>query len=90
MSLHPSPASSIPEETARIAHAAFPKGAPVMRRRALFGPLYSDPHFAALSPHEGQPADAPTHLALVTVRPFAEGLCDRQAADAVRARIDWT
>jgi len=31
MSLHPSPASSIPEETARIARAAFPKGNPIMR-----------------------------------------------------------
>ncbi len=90
MSLHPSPASSIPEETARIAHAAFPKGTPVMRMRDLFGPLYTDPQFAALYPREGQPAEAPAHLALVTVMQFAEGLSDRQAADAVRARIDWT
>ncbi len=27
--------------------------------------------------------------ALVTIFQFAEGLSDRQAADAVRARIDW-
>jgi len=34
-------------------------------------------------------AEAPWRLALVTVLQFAEGLSDRQAADAVRARIDW-
>jgi transposase len=28
-------------------------------------------------------------LALVTIRPFADGLSDRQAANAVRNRIDW-
>lgn len=32
---------------------------------------------------------APACLALVTVMPFAEGLPDRQAATAVRGRIDW-
>jgi transposase len=31
----------------------------------------------------------PWRLALVTVMPFAEGLSDRQAAEAVRVRIDW-
>ncbi len=89
MSLHPSSASSIPEETARIARAAFPKGSPIIRMRDTFGPLYADPQFAALYPHDGQPAEAPAHLALVTVMQFAEGLSDRQAADAVRGRIDW-
>jgi transposase len=37
----------------------------------------------------GRPAEAPWRLALVTVMQFAEGLSDRQAAEAVRARIDW-
>src|SRR5262249_26312517 len=32
---------------------------------------------------------APWRLALVTVLQFREGLSDRRAADAVRARIDW-
>jgi transposase len=31
----------------------------------------------------------PWRLALVTVMQYAEGLTDRQAADAVRTRIDW-
>lgn len=37
----------------------------------------------------GRSAIAPAQLALVTIRQFAEGLSDVQAADAVRARIDW-
>ncbi len=32
---------------------------------------------------------APWRLALVTVLQFMENLSDRQAANAVRARIDW-
>jgi transposase len=42
--------------------------------------LYSD---------EGQPGWSPWRLALVTIMQFAENLSDRQAADAVRARLDW-
>lgn len=45
--------------------------------------------FASLFPRRGQPAEAPGRLALVTVLQFMEALSDRQAADAVRARIDW-
>jgi transposase len=37
----------------------------------------------------GQPAETPWRLALVTILQYAEGLSDRQAADAVRGRIDW-
>ncbi len=36
-----------------------------------------------------QPAAAPWRLALVTILQFSEGLSDRDAADAVRSRIDW-
>ena len=37
----------------------------------------------------GQPAEAPWRLALVSVMQYMEGLSDRQAAEAVRERIDW-
>ena len=73
----------------RVAHAAFPKGNAYMRMRDALGPIYLNPEFAALFPNAGQPAIAPAHLALVTIMQFAENLSDRQAADAVRARIDW-
>jgi transposase len=53
------------------------------------GTIYHDAQFAALFPPHGQPAEAPARLALATVLQFAEGLSDRQAADAIRSRIDW-
>ncbi|MEC4021142.1 transposase, partial [Streptomyces sp. H27-D2] len=37
----------------------------------------------------GRPAISPGALALVSVLQYAEGLTDRQAADQVRARMDW-
>ena len=40
-------------------------------------------------PRLGQPAASPARLALVTVMQFMEDLPDREAAEAVRARIDW-
>jgi transposase len=51
--------------------------------------LYQDEHFISLYPIEGQPAYEPWRLAIVTVLQYAEGLTDRQAANAVRERIDW-
>ncbi len=89
MSLRPSSAPCIPEETDRIARAAFPKGNPYLRMRDALGPIYSDAEFAPLFPKDGQPAEAPAQLALVTIMQFAEGLSDRQAADAVRDRLSW-
>jgi transposase len=89
MSLHPTDERTIPEETVRVAHAAFPKGSIYMRMRDALGPIYPDAAFADLFPRRGQPAESPARLALVTIRQFAEGLSDRQAADAVRSRIDW-
>lgn len=84
MSLKPQPADIVPEETARVARAAFPQGNRYMRLRDELGVLYADEQFAPLFPHRGQPAEAPGRLALVLVMQFAEGLSDRQAADAVR------
>jgi transposase len=79
----------LPEETARVARAAFPTGNPYLRLADTLGLIFSNPEFADLYPKEGQPAEDPAQLALVTIFQFAEGLTDRQAADAVRARIDW-
>ena len=60
-----------------------------MRLRDELHVIYTDESFADLFPMRGQPAESPGRLALVTVLQFAEGLSDRQAADAVRSRIDW-
>jgi transposase len=89
MTLKPQTAHPIPEETARVAKAAFPKPNVYMRMRDEFGQIYTDEAFAGLFSERGQPAQSPADLALITVMQFAEGLSDRQAADAVRSRIDW-
>ena len=89
MSLRPAEIAPVPAATAQVAAAAFPKGCPVMRLRDELGAVYDDRMFASLYPARGQPAHSPWRLALVTVLQFAEGLSDRQAADAVRGRIDW-
>lgn len=89
MSLKPRPSDPIPDETRRVALAVFPKGNRYLRLRDEFGELFTDELFTDLFSTRGQPAEAPGRLALVTVMQFAEGLSDRQAADAVRSRIDW-
>src|SRR3954467_4800823 len=89
MSLRPEAIGPIPEETARVARAAFPDGATAMRVRDALGTIYTDEAFADLFSSRGRPAEAPWRLALVSVLQFAEGLPDRRAADAVRGRIDW-
>ena len=88
MSMRPSPIEPVPEETARIARAAFRKGNLLMRIRDEIGVLYDDQMFASLYDARGQLAIAPWRLALVTVFQFLENLSDRQAAEAVRGRID--
>jgi transposase len=89
MSLHPHVIAPVPEETARVARAAFPKGHPYLTFRDALGTVFQDEDFAALFPAGGQSGLPPWRLALVTIMQFREHLADRQAAEAVRARIDW-
>jgi transposase len=89
MSLRSQPIPPVPEDTVRVAHAAFRKGNVFMRMRDEIGPIYTDEAFASLFPARGQPAESPWRLALVTIMQYVEGLSDSQAADAVRGRIDW-
>lgn len=89
MSLKPQPIQSVPPETARVARAAFPKGNIYLKLRDQLGTIFSDEDFTALFPKDGQPSLPPWRLALVTVLQFCENLSDRQAAESVRARMDW-
>ena len=89
MSLEPGADDGVPEMTARVVRAAFPRGTLAIRIREALGPLFADEDFAAAFPRSGRPAASPGALALVSVLQFAEGLSDRQAADQVRARMDW-
>ena len=89
MTLHSQSVPPVPEQTAQVARAAFPKGNLYLRLRDELGSIYEDAMFAALYPSRGQSTFSPWRLALITVMQFLDNLSDRQAADAVRARIDW-
>jgi transposase len=90
MSLRPqSPLPPVPEDTARVAQTVFRRGNPYLLLQTHLGTIFADVEFADLYPKRGQPAYTPWRLALVTLLQFREGLSDRQAAEAVRARIDW-
>jgi transposase len=89
MSLKPSFLTEIPEQTTLVARAAFPRGCRYMTMHDEFGTIFEDQQFEDLFAKRGQPALAPWRLALITLMQFMEDLTDRQAADAVRSRIDW-
>jgi hypothetical protein len=89
VSLRPVPAPEVPQATARVARAAFPKGCLAMRVRDELGVLFQDAGFAAAFPTRGGPGLAPGMLAVVSVMQFAERLTDRQAADALVFRTFW-
>ena len=75
MSLKPQPIGPIPEETARIARAAYPRGNIYLQLRDTLGTIYEDEQFADLFPQRGQPAEA--RLSAGT------GLCDAISGRAV-------
>ena len=89
MCLTPQAICPVPCETARVAKASFQKGNPYLTLRDQLGPIFEDADFKSLFSHTGQSAVPPWKLALVTVLQFRENLSDRQAAEAVRSRIDW-
>jgi transposase len=72
-----------------VAPATFPDGNVYLWMRDELGTLFDDAMFTAVYSREGQPALHPWQLVLVSVMQFMEHLSDRQAAQDVRARIDW-
>jgi transposase len=89
MSLKLDPIQPVPEGTACVARAAFRRGNSLVKLRDELGTVFAGTDFADLFPRLGQPGLPPWRLALVTILQFRENLSDRQAAEAVRARIDW-
>ncbi|MFI6979069.1 IS1182 family transposase [Embleya sp. NPDC050154] len=83
-----SASGNVPEGTSAVAHAAFPKGCLAMRIRDRLGSVFSNEEFREAFGDRGRPGISPGQLALVSVLQFVENLTDRQAAHAVRARID--
>ncbi|MCX5339356.1 transposase [Streptomyces atratus] len=75
--------------TAQIARASNPAGTTAMWVRDRLDGLWSDEDFAGWYPRDGRPGLSPAQLATVCVLQFLLGLSDRQAAEAVRCRIDF-
>jgi len=85
-----------PEPDPRVAaaitamYASRKSGRPLaVEIRDRLGQWLADEDFAAAFGIRGKPGWPPSRLALVTVLQRAEKLTDRQAAEAVRARLDW-
>lgn len=89
MSLQPHSGAEIPPLTARVARAANAKGTTAMWIRDRLDGLWRDEDFAAWYPRDGRPGLSPAQLATVCVLQYAMNLSDRQAAEAVRCRIDF-
>ena len=87
MTLHPQREFSIPEETARVARAAYPKGNLYMNMRDALGTIYQDESFAHLFPQNGRLSRPPGGWHLL---PWCSSLRDclidkppRRCADAL-------
>lgn len=89
MSLHPVSHAHVPDDTAALFEALYPNGHPFIALREELGSIFTDAQFAHLYTSGGRPVESPATLALVLVLQHMDGLTDRQAADAVRTRIDW-
>ena len=75
--------------TARVARASNPQGTTAMWVRDRLDGLWCDEDFAAWYPRDGRPGLSPAQLATVCVLQFLLNLSDRQAAEAVRCRLDF-
>ncbi|WP_345942436.1 transposase [Streptomyces sp. SID2888] len=79
----------MPELTAKMARASNPSGTTAMWVRDHLDGLWDDTDFASWYPRDGRPGLSPAQLATVCVLQFLLNLSDRQAAEAVRCRIDF-
>src|SRR5437868_3655582 len=89
MSMQPHPWPAVAASTDRVAKREFRKGSLAMRARDELGAWCQDEAFRGTYGTRGAPGISPAQLAMVTVLQFTEDLTDRQAADAVRGRLDW-
>jgi transposase len=84
----PQPAPEIVAAVAAMYKGKRERPLPVLVRDRL-GEWLADGQFAGAYGKRGKPGWPPGRLALVTIFQMAEDLTDRQAAEAVRTRIDW-
>src|ERR1700722_7763775 len=72
VSVRPGMWPEVPDQTAAVARAAFPRGSLPMRLRDHLGAWCSDADFAGLYDAAGRPGLSPAQLMTVTVLQFAE------------------
>ena len=89
MSICPRLGVEVPELTVRVARASNPAGTTAMWVRDRLDGLRADEDFAGWYPRDGRPGLSPAQLATVSVLQFLLGLSGRDAAEAVRCRIDF-
>src|SRR5881392_2126240 len=89
MSIRPRRGVEVPELTARVARASNPAGTTAIWVRDRLDGLWRDEDFAGWYPRDGRPGLSPAQLATVCMLQFLLGMSDRQAAEAVRCRIDF-
>lgn len=89
MSLKPQPSRPMSEELARIGAALLPPDSPYRLVGDQLFALYHNADFADLYHAEGKPALPPVDLLFVLAFQTLEDVGDRQAAAAVRLRLDW-
>ena len=87
MSLHLEDPTSAPEETRRVARAAFPKGTLCLDIADALGAIYQDSQFTALFSPLGQPALTPARLALERLLELGPGHEVRVADAAGDVRV---
>src|SRR6476469_427057 len=79
----------VPSLTVQVARASNPGGTTAMWVKDRLNGLWRDEDFLDWYPRDGRPGLSPAQLATVCVLQFLLDLSDRQAAEAVRCRIDF-
>ncbi len=89
MSLKPQPPRPMPEDLARLGLRLLSSDSPYLLVGEKLYEQYDEADYVDLYHTEGKPGLSPVDLALITAFQYLEGLSDRQAAEAVRVRLDW-
>lgn len=89
MSLKLHPPRRMPADTAQVGSKLLPVDSPYRLIGDQLFEQYRDEDFVDLYASEGKPAISPVMLNFVLVFQYLEKLSDRQAAEAVRVRLDW-
>ncbi len=89
MSFKPKPPRPMPEKLAELGDKLLQPDSPYRLVGEQLYEQYDEADYVDLYHAEGKPAISPVLLAFVTAFQYMENLSDRQAAEAVRMRLDW-